>query len=447
MADNVKAFLIDLLSSIQAGKIYPPMHPGFQEYVQKSYQSLRDILSLRPELTIGIVAGELACGEEIFFDLSRKLRPLLLYLGERGIERIWFHQKVRREELAKFVSLLALPKKRLKLETQEALIQAGIQTIRAGKITAPDSGDVRTRAEGGGEKASEKEAEQPPEAIRESGDFSARDAAGILDRLLSNEKIALLDLKFNVLNLLEHFSGRQHKLAEFVPAERRNLSLVVHLLGTSLLSMSFSSGLGYSREDVAEIGIAALLHDIGRLAAGSRQGAEVSTDHSLLGGLILLEQAETLGLLPAVVAAEHHRRSDLKDEERPLAVGLHPVSLLVAICNHYETLIRKGFESADFSPVQAYEQMREVRGTVFSPELLDEFFRLMGAWPVGTPVVLSDGRVAVVRKADSRDPFRPRVEVVYPDEQREWITLADRPEDLRIERVLNPFGEGKSYLG
>ena len=64
MADNIKDFLTDLVSSIQAGKIYLPTHPGFQEYVLKSHQNLKAILSRRSELTIGIVGGELACGEE-----------------------------------------------------------------------------------------------------------------------------------------------------------------------------------------------------------------------------------------------------------------------------------------------------------------------------------------------------------------------------------------------
>jgi HD-GYP domain-containing protein (c-di-GMP phosphodiesterase class II) len=439
MADDIKNFLTDLVSSVQAGKIYPSTHPGFQEYVQKSYQNLKDILGRRPDLTIGIVGGELACGEEIFFDLSQKLKPLLAYLLERGVERIWFNQNVSREELAKFISCLSMPKKQMREEIQDSLLREGIRNIRTGKILAPSAAEARPKAE----TAEEKE----PAAGRESGELSVQDAAGIVENLLKGEKIALLDLKFNVLNLLEHFSGKPHRVAEFVPPERRSLSLVIHLLGTSLLSMSFSSNMGYMQADVADIGIAALLHDIGRIAAGGRPEGETLPDHAVLGALVLLEQSETFGTLPAVVAAEHHRRYDLKDDARPYPVRPHFVSLIVAICNRYEALIRESYESGDFSPVKVYERMKADSGTVFSPELLDDFFRLMGVWPAGTPVVLSDGRIAVVRKPDVRDPFRPRVETVFPGESREWISLADRPADLRIERLLNPFGEGKQYLG
>ena len=179
MADNIKNLLTDLVSSIQAGKIYPPTHPGFQEYVLKSFQNLKDILSRRPELTIGIIGGELACGEEIFFDLSQKLKPLLVYLQERGIERIWFHHNVSREELAKFISCLSMPKKLMKEEIQEALVRESVRNIKTGKILAPSAGGILSP----GEAAAEKESVSG----QESGELSVQDTAGLMESFLRGE--------------------------------------------------------------------------------------------------------------------------------------------------------------------------------------------------------------------------------------------------------------------
>ena len=78
---------MDFTSAIQAGKIYSAEHPRFKEFAEKSFQSLQEIFEDREELAVGVVEGEVACGKEIFFDLSQKLKPLLVYLEERGIER------------------------------------------------------------------------------------------------------------------------------------------------------------------------------------------------------------------------------------------------------------------------------------------------------------------------------------------------------------------------
>jgi hypothetical protein len=69
----------------------------------------------------------------------------------------------------------------------------------------------------------------------------------------------------------------------------------------------------------------------------------------------------------------------------------------------------------------------------------------MGVWPVGTIVSLSNRRIAVVREANERDIFRPKVEVISPKSKRETLDLL-KNKDLSIKKALNPFSVGKKYL-
>ena len=90
--------------------------------------------------------------------------------------------------------------------------------------------------------------------------------------------------------------------------------------------------------------------------------------------------------------------------------------------------------------------MLREKGKYFDPELFEGSFKIMGVWPNGVIVRLSDQRVAVVRDQNSEDIFSPLVEVISPQEQKALINLKDTKETLRIAEFLNPWREGKDFL-
>jgi HD-GYP domain-containing protein (c-di-GMP phosphodiesterase class II) len=147
-----------------------------------------------------------------------------------------------------------------------------------------------------------------------------------------------------------------------------------------------------------------------------------------------------------LVSFEHHMRYDLKGYPKVgVPYKLHVASLIVAICDVYDALAQRRSYKADYPSEVIYKIMMRERGAAFDSDLLDVFFRIIGVWPVGTLVSLSDGRIAVVRQENEDEIFKPKIEAVYPREKRETINLKDR-KDIEIERSLNPFSEGKTYL-
>ncbi len=427
--DKLRQFLTDFTSAIQAGKIYSTEHPRFKEFVTKSFQDLRAIFEGQDELTVGVVEGEIACGKEIFFDLSQKLRPLLAYLEDRGIERFWVHQALGEEEWAKFIGYLALPRGSAVGDAYEFLVLEGIENIRAGKIEAP-------RAAG----------EKGPGSRARQYEFSVAALSQSVGKILEGEKLDPVEARFLVFSLMENFWGSHQELLSIFAVRKKDRLIFLHLLNTAILAMFFSSHLGFPRDEVLDIGLAALFHDIGKLAQpGDDKAREL--DHTLLGAEMLLSQVESLGQLPAVVAFEHHlgcgprSRPRLSFGRRPL-----PATLLISVCDIYDEMYQKRASREFFTPLRIYEVMNAQKGSLFDPEYLDSFYRNMGVWPVGLIVSLNDGRVAVVRKENPQDIFCPQVEVVDPPEKREWLDLAERKDALAIRAALNPFGEGRKYL-
>lgn len=441
MREKIKSALTDLISALQAAKIYTVKHPKFMDFIDRAYTSLKEVLSERTEIIIGLVGEEIAVEQDIFFDLSEKLRALILYLKERGIERIAIHRDVKREELANFIFFLISPQKEELKGMEESLHLLGIKNIKAGKIKGPLP-------------AEEMPEQVKPEDLSEDSLEKMTQAVG---KMLNEETIDYLELRFSLLNLMEYFGGGHQELFNLVSMKRKDLATFLHLLNVSLLSMYFSSKLGYSKEDVLEIGVAGLFHDIGKLSIAKKlikkkekleeEEFAKMKHHSMLGTQILLRYVDSVGILPVVAAFEHHIRYDQKGYPRlAFPHPLHPISQIISICDVYDALSLKRTYKKDFPLLKIYNIMIKEKGSYFDPRLLDDFLKIMGVWPVGSIVSLSDDRVAVVREQNEEDIFCPKVEVIFPEEKKEFIDLVETKEKIEIKNSLNSLKEGKKYL-
>ncbi len=441
MREKVKETLTNFISAIQAAKIYTTEHPKFNEFADKAYKSLLEILQDKPELIIGIIQGELAFEHDIFFDMSQKLRPLIDYLQERGIERAVFLQSLQRDELVKFLFYLTTPREKAQRDAEEYFHSQGIKNIAVGKIKAP-SPELKKKVKK--IRSYVRQYENSLEKVRDH-----------LDAVVDQKELDFLELRFDVFNFLENLMGIYQEFLDLTTFRRKDLITFVHLLNVTILSMFVSSKLGYSKDDVIDVGIASLFHDIGKLFISrkitQKEGKldekefEIMKHHTVLGTELLFRYIDTLGILPVVVSFEHHLRYDLRGYPKvSFPQKLHPVSLIVSVCDVYDALSQRRSYKKSFPPLKIYEIMASEKGKLFDPELLDKFFRLMGVYPVKSIVALSDKRIAVVREQNEADILHPKVEVVSPKKKRGFVDLLK--ENVSIAEYLDPFDKGKRYL-
>ncbi len=428
------------MNAIQAAKLYRDGHPKYKEFVASLYAKAQEILEAQKELTVGIVSGELAWEDEIFFNLSKRLASLIAFLEESRIARIVIQQGLRLDELSNFIIFLARTKNIDKVEEKEYFTLHGIQNIRAGRLRAQvKTDDVAMSVQ-----------------LKTKYDSSLESAVRSLNMVLNEEEVDYLDIRFNILGVMEDFMGRHQELLNLISVKDRDLTTFVHLLNVSLLSMFFASKLEFSKDDVLDLGIAALYHDVGKLfislkiiqketKLAEREFVQMR-DHPLLGARILDDYKDTLGILPIIAAFEHHMRYDgtgypkVAYPRKP-----HLAAMMISICDVYDALALKRCYKKDYPPDKIYELMILEKGKMFDPELLDKFFQHMGVWPVGSVVALNDGRVGVVREVHEQDICRPLVEVLSPQNGGEFIDLLKR-KDLVIVETLNPYDKGREYL-
>lgn len=443
MLEKIQDTFKDLMSALQTARLYPNWHPQFKKAIDKANLSLQEALSQRQDLVIGIVGEELAFEKEIFFELSKIEKPLIVYLKERGIEKIQFLHGLEREELSKFISFLVTPKEEIKHGVQESLSILGIRNIIAGKIKESPA-------------APKEEVEKIISYLSVYED-SFNKVTHYIDRVLNGEEVDRFALRLNLTTVMEQLLGHYQDFLNFGSMKRYDSRTFFHTLNVCILSMLFSSKMGFTKEQVLDIGIAGLFHDIGKLYISRKilqKPARLSDEeftkiknHVIKGAEILLKYVDSLGILPVVICFEHHLRYNLSGYPKlSFDNKCHLVSLIVSICDVYDALSqRRGYKN-DYPPKMIYDLMMKETGTTFEPQLVDKFFKIMGVWPVGSIVVLSDGRVAVVREQNEDDILSPKVEVISPADKKEIIDLKLEGGRNKIERSLNPLTEGKEYL-
>lgn len=423
MAAKSREILQLLFAALQAARVYSPEHPHFKDLATKAYDILTTVLEEKREFSFGVIGDDVACGEEILVDLAARMRLLCLSLKEKSLDKVVFLAGLRKDEFIRFLSFIALPQKRSEEDLANFMALEGIKSIKAGRLTKPVEA---VSPEAGGQ-------------LPISYHHALAGAAEMMARLSRNEPCSPLELRYFSLSILENYAGEYYNLLSLWPSLKPEQRLIAHSINTSLIVMTVTTGMGFSREDVLDLGLAALFHDLGKMATFGLAGFS-DERHMVTGARLLLAAKDSLSSLPAVVSFEHHLRFDLRGQPRLSGVAApHEASLLVAMGNIYDNLIRKWKDDSRFDPAFVFRSMTAEKGRVFAPDWLDRFFQAWGIWPEGFLVKLSDGTLAKVIRLNEGLPGRPRVQVLKPEGQEDIIDLAKEKETLSIISGVSPF--------
>jgi putative nucleotidyltransferase with HDIG domain len=227
-----------------------------------------------------------------------------------------------------------------------------------------------------------------------------------------------------------------------------------HALNVSVISLLIGRTLGLSRDDLADLASGALLHDVGKLDLPERHrhyeegfsAAETAAyrDHVTRGVM----QGRRMGLSPGALAvvAQHHEHAD--GSGFPQQIGGERMTMaarIVAIVDRYDKLCNPGTSSPAMTPHQALAMLFAQGRQRYDNAVLNAFIRMMGVYPAGSLVQLTDERYAMVVGVNSSRPLKPRVLVHNPKADPlggpgagpELLDLERLP-DLGIRRSLAP---------
>jgi putative nucleotidyltransferase with HDIG domain len=232
-------------------------------------------------------------------------------------------------------------------------------------------------------------------------------------------------------------------------AGKEQESMYFHVLNVSILSMMLAKNLKYSADEVKAVGLGAMFHDIGKLKIPSqilRKTTELTTPelnflklHPKLG-LDLLSLTQQFPAEAKVIVEQHHEYLDGTGYPSALqAAQINKLARVVAVVNEFDNLCHPTDMSQARSPHHALSVMfKTMKGKLGDIEM-KVMIKMMGIYPPGTVVLLSDKRVGIVMAVNSESMLYPNVLIYDADVPRlEAAIVTLEASKLTIEKAIKP---------
>ena len=222
-----------------------------------------------------------------------------------------------------------------------------------------------------------------------------------------------------------------------------------HAMNVAVISLLMGRVFGLGDDEMLDLGIGALLHDVGKIDVPERlhhvderynpADQALYREHVTHG----VRHGKRMGLPPGalLVLAQHHEHID--GSGFPLQLKVERLSVaarIVALVNRYDNLCNPPSLAQALTPHEALSFLfAQARGQ-YDASMLNSFIRMMGVYPAGSVVQLTDERFALVMSVNSTRPLKPNVLVhdrQRPREEALHLNLMSTP-DLGIRRSLKP---------
>lgn len=228
--------------------------------------------------------------------------------------------------------------------------------------------------------------------------------------------------------------------ALYLLAHMQGQRLAQHSVNTMVLALLLARALGQGAAQLQDVGVAALLHDLGKIMLPPHIGepgaplsaADLPRYQNHVG--LSVELGQRMGLAAEVLEAisQHHEMADGSGFPQQLKfAALVRGGQILALVNAYDRLCNPLHGASALTPHEALSHLFARQRGQFDAVVLGAFIRTMGVYPPGTLVQLTDGRYGqVLVSAPAASPLRPGVLVHderVPRGQARVLALARHP--------------------
>jgi len=359
--EQVEALIRDLQSAVAGRLLYPPDHPRNRVAVERILEQVRSLAPERGWVAAFLAGDRLVHEGTVLGGVDAAARGLFRTLRSAGFDRLALAAGLEADELGAFLTALA---------------EAGRRA---------DAGALRSSPHI--QLASLQAAAESPEAAGDDRPFLSEEVGtlqGVWSGIVSGRGVDHDSLDSVVLTLSRTVEDNLGAMLPLAALKTHDEYTATHIVNVGLLAMALSEALGLPRATVRDVGIAALLHDVGKL----RVPLEVLNKPDRLtdkeattlrrhpeDGARLLFSAAGVPEVAVLVAYEHHIKFDGSGYPKvPASWRPSLASAITQVADVYDALrtdrpYRRGLERE-----RIRDMMLADAGTHFEPDLLATFF-------------------------------------------------------------------------
>ena len=363
--------LTQFTAAVQNAGIYPDDHPQVLSYIQETHRLLEELFEVKREITLLLIGDSLMVDKRPLTIAGACEAAFVQILRDNAIERVTFIKGLSLAQLEEFIR---------NLSSAGVSAMRPVRNIKFGKLEIKDKDDHDAVPDGSaGESGTIYDVQ--PQTTEERIKNIYRDTLG-------RGKINLEDTD----EIVNHFTDSIHREANplrlLAETKSNDEYTFTHTANVGILTLFFAEYLGFKGSSLNKIGVAAILHDVGKVTTPaeilSKPGPLTSDEravmetHSLKGALNLMEQANITNL--AVLAAfEHHMKYDGTGYPRVRGKWEQCiVSQIISITDVYDALRTIRPYRPDPMPMDRIIGIFESgSGTAFNPYLVELFLNLV----------------------------------------------------------------------
>jgi hypothetical protein len=373
---SVERLIANVAGALTSSALYPPTHPAvtgalaqLQEGVVAACEERR-----QDSLTLLRLDDEIVVDGRPLRSGALYLQPFIRALRRSDVARLTLGRELDVDECRLLVDALAAGRR--PASTPHVVVGQVEVATPAGAPTSGPEGSGGAEGDGGGGQSLEQ---------------AQIEAAQEVFTRIRHEGVRVLDpVEELVWGLADTVARSTLAVLPTVPLKSHDEYTFVHSVNVSLLVLAQARGFGFDGPLLHAIGVAALLHDVGKLRipldvlnkAGKLSGEEWATmaSHAELGAWELGALA-TSAPLSILVAFEHHLRYDGAPNYPAVRVARAPTlaSQLTAIADVYDAICTVRPYRRALSQAAALDVLRSRAGTFHDPYLVGQFCQLVTA--------------------------------------------------------------------
>jgi HD-GYP domain-containing protein (c-di-GMP phosphodiesterase class II) len=192
----------------------------------------------------------------------------------------------------------------------------------------------------------------------------------------------------------------------------------LHALNVAIVSLLMGRCFGFDAEEMMDVGVGAMLHDVGKIElpvrlrhrddSFSANELRVYREHVANG----VAQARRMGLTAgaSAVIAQHHEHADGSGFPGGLISDrMTMAARIVALVDRYDNLCNPHLPARALTPHESLSLLFAQGRSKYDTSILGAFIKMMGVYPPGSMVQLTDDRYAFVVATNSSRPLKPNV--------------------------------------
>ncbi len=198
----------------------------------------------------------------------------------------------------------------------------------------------------------------------------------------------------------------------------------VHGINVMIFAIKIGEGLGYSREQLVELGLSALLHDVGMCKIPDdivkKEGALTNEEYALIKkhpqlgyDIILNSLGNKCQWLADVVFQEQEREGGQGYPRGLTGKDIHEYAKIIGMVDVYEALSHPRPQRKRFLPYEAAKVIVNSSKNAFAPRIIKMLITKLSCFPIGSYVVLNSKAIGRVVETNEGSPLRPAIDMLY----------------------------------